>query len=539
MSWVNALGPARSGCLAALLAVLSGGAHVVRAQHHERPLPADFDQPIRLYAVGLGGFTRPISSPDPAAKAYFTQGFQLMYTFAKVEAGRSFREAQRRDPNCAICYWGEAWAWGPYVNGRMTPQHAQRAYAAIQKARALAPAHANGQEKALIDAMVARYARDFDPAAQGERDRAYARAMERVAGAAPHDLDAATLYAEGLFLLLPRPRAFDVREATVARVLEILEDALRQDPRHVGACHLYIHMTELTAEPQRAEACAEHLGSSIPGASHINHMPAHTWTRVGRWGDAVRASLQAWESDQKAARGEGFATYPAHDLQMLAFAAAMDGQGALALRAGRGLTTIAADPMYHALTLVRFGRFEEAASLGPRPTTDIPGGMWDFARGYAELRRGNTNAAREHLARIAAAGASSRALFKMHPAKSLLGIVGGILEGEIERTGGHPEKAVGAFERAVSLQDSLIVDDPHPLPFTARHWLGAILLDEKRFGDAERVYNEDLVRHPGNGWALAGLRQALGGQGKATASVEEAFRRSWVRADTPLQTSRF
>jgi tetratricopeptide (TPR) repeat protein len=538
MSWVDALRPGRS-CLPALVVVVLGGASVVTAQHHERPLPADFNEPIRLYSSGLGSFTRPISSPDAGAKAYFNQGFQLMYAFAKVEAGRSFREAQRRDPNCAICYWGEAWAWGPYVNGRMTAPHAQRAYEAIQEARARAPAHANAQEQALIDAMTLRYARDFDPATQGERDRAYAGAMARVAGASPRDPDVATLYAEALFLLLPRPRTFDVGEATVARVLGTLEGALGRNPRHVGACHLYIHMTELTAEPQRAEACAEHLGSSIPGASHINHMPAHTWTRVGRWGDAVRASLQAWESDQKAARGEGFATYPAHDLQMLAFSASMDGQGGLAIRAGRGLTTIAADPMYHALTLVRFGRFEEAASLGPRPSHDIRGGMWDFARGYAELRRGNTNAAREYLARIAAAGASSRALFKMHTANSLLGIVGGILEGEIERASGNPDKAVGAFARAVALQDSLIVDDPHPLPFTARHWLGAILLDEKRFVEAERVYNEDLVRHPRNGWALAGLRQALGGQGKPTDSIEEAFRRSWVRADTPLRTSRF
>ena len=538
MSWVNALRPGRGGWLAVLLVVLFGG-RVVTAQHHERPLPPDFDEPIRLYSSALGSFTRPISSPDAGAKAYFNQGFQLMYAFAKIEAGRSFREAQRRDPNCAICYWGEAWAWGPYVNGRMTPPEAQRAYEAIQKARALAPAHANAQEKALIEAMSVRYARNFDAATQAERDQAYAGAMARVAGAFPRDSDAATLYAEALFLLLPRPRTFDVREATVARVLKTLEGALTRDPRHVGACHLYIHMTELTAEPHRAEACAEHLGSSIPGASHINHMPAHTWTRVGRWGDAVRASLQAWESDQKAARGEGFATYPAHDLQMLAFAASMDGQGGLAIRAGRGLTTIAADPMYHALTLVRFGRFEEVAGLGPRPSNDIPGGMWDFARGYAELRRGNTNPAREYLARIAAAAASSGALFKMHPAKSLLGIVGGILEGEIERASGNPEKAVGAFERAVALQDSLIVDDPHPLPFTARHWLGAILLDEKRFADAERVYNDDLARHPRNGWALAGLRQALAGQGKPTVSVEEAFRRSWVRADTPLRASRF
>src|SRR5688500_20164478 len=121
-------------------------------QHHERGLPADFDAPIHLYKVGLGAFTRPISSSNPEAQAYFNQGFQLMYAFAKAEAGRSFREAQRRDPACAIRFWGEAWAWGPYVNGRLTVQQAPHAYAAIQQAVALAGEHASANEKALIQA---------------------------------------------------------------------------------------------------------------------------------------------------------------------------------------------------------------------------------------------------------------------------------------------------------------------------------------------------------------------------------------------------
>ena len=120
----------------------------VLAQHVEGSLPPDFDEPIRLYTVGLGTFTRPISSSNAEAQAYFNQGFQLMYAFAKVEAGRSFRDAQKRDPQCAICYWGEAWAWGPYVTGGMTAEHEARAYAAIQKALGFAGAHANARENA-------------------------------------------------------------------------------------------------------------------------------------------------------------------------------------------------------------------------------------------------------------------------------------------------------------------------------------------------------------------------------------------------------
>ena len=533
----------RDLALAVGIVLFCGAPPVPRAaaamQHEERAWPADFDEPIRLYTVGLGTFTRPISSTRAEAKAYFNQGFQLMYAFAKVEAGRSFREAQKRDPDCAICYWGEAWAWGSYVNGRMTAAQAPRAYAAIQKALALAGTHADAKEQALIRAMAVRYVRDYDPATRVEQDRAYAEAMGRVADAYPDDLDAATLYAEALFLLLPRPGSFDLANPAVTRLLRVLEGALARDIRHPGACHLYIHTTELTSEPQRALPCAEYLGNAIPGASHINHMPAHTWSRVGRWGDAVRASLQAWQSDQKAASGEGFATYPAHDLQMLAYAASMDGQSSLAIQAGRGITTLTGDPMYHALTLIRFGRFDAVSSIGTRPRADVSAGIWDFAQGYAQLRRGDAPAAQRSLDRLSAAAQQSTAVFKIHPAKALLGTLAGILEGEIQRASGDLPAAAGTFERAVTLEASLLIDDPEPLPFTARHWLGAALLDARRFADAERVYRADLVRHPHNGWSLLGLQQALKGQGQSSAAVDDDLRASWARSDTRIGASRF
>jgi hypothetical protein len=176
----------------AIASLLLAAGVTAAVQQHEHALPADFNQPIALYTSGLGSFTRPISSRNTDAQAYFNQGFRLMYAFAKTEAGRSFREAQKRDPNCAICYWGEAWAWGPYVNGRMTVEHAARAYAAIQKALALADAHADAREQALIRAMAVRYVERFDPATRLEQDRAYADAMAGVAASHPQDLDIAT-----------------------------------------------------------------------------------------------------------------------------------------------------------------------------------------------------------------------------------------------------------------------------------------------------------------------------------------------------------
>ena len=378
-----------------LVLVLAAGPRPAFGQgDSDTSLPEAVSEPIPLYPAALGTFTRAISSSNPEAQAYFDQGFQMMCAFAKQDAARSFREAWRRDPNCAICYWGEAWAWGSYLNGPMTPAEAPFAYAAIQRAREVATRFASEPERAFIDAMVPRYVAQFDPDRRRDQDMAYAEAMRRVYEAYPDDLDAATLYADALFLLEPRRGTRDLDTPGVRRLRGVLEGILARDIRHPGACHLYIHATESTTEPGRAEACAEFVGNSIPGASHINHMPSHTWNEIGRWGDAVRANIQAWQSDQKAAIGEGFAIYPEHNLHMLLFAASMDGQGAVATQAGKDYAKLTGDSFYQALTLLRFGRVDEILALDNRPDDIVTGGLWDFTKGYAHLETGRATSRR-------------------------------------------------------------------------------------------------------------------------------------------------
>jgi hypothetical protein len=390
----------------------------------EASLPPAFDQPIRLYETALGEYDYGISSDVPEAQAYFGQGVQMMYAFTKEDAARSFREAWKLDPDCAICYWGEAWSWGSYLNGVMQGDEAPHAYAAIRRAVELAEqGHADERERALIDAMAVRYVEDYDPAERAQQDSAYARAMAAVYEAYPEDLDIGTLYAEALFLLEPRRGTRDLADPDVRRLHGVLEEMLARDIRHPGACHLYIHATESTAEPGKAAACAEFIGNAIPGASHINHMPSHTWNEIGRWGDAVRANIQAWHSDLKAEYGEGFAIYPSHNLHMLLFAASMDGQGAVAMQAGRDYTDLTGSTMYEVLTLLRFGRFEQILEVEDRPEQSVHAGMWDFAQGYAHLRTGSPGFARAYLDRVLATADSTEA--RLSPTRSTPTIASG------------------------------------------------------------------------------------------------------------------
>jgi tetratricopeptide (TPR) repeat protein len=497
-----------------------------------------YTEPIQVFENGLGTFTRPMSSTNKEAQAFFDQGFHMMYAFAKPEAVWSFREAWTRDPECAICYWGEAWAWGSSLNAPMSAEEAPHAYAAIRKAVSLR-ARASTAERALIDAMTVRYVETFDAAKRVEQDRAYADAMQKVSAQYPDDLDIATLYADALFLLEPRRGTRDHTDPDVQRLHQVLESVLTRDVRHPGACHLYVHATESTTVPGRAEACAEFLGLSIPGASHINHMPSHTWNEVGRWGDSVRANLTAWHSDQKAAIGQGFAIYPEHNLHMLLYAASYDGQGAIAMRAGKDYAKLTGESFYEVLTLIRFGRFDEVLDATSRPKPDFQGGLWDFAQGYAHLKLGDADFAAVYLARVKKAAETSTAAFRVHSAKSLLSIVAGILEGEMQRTAGDRPGAIASFQRAASLQEGLVYDEPEPLPFSAFHWLGAALLESGRFEEAEQAYRTELKDHPHNGWSLLGVQQALEGRGMKSAEVDADLAASWSRADTWIRSSRF
>ncbi len=538
-----------NGCLyrRTLLFVVGFGltAGMASAQHEhgnaeaEGPeLPESFSEPMPMLPAALGEHAHRISSMNAEAQAYFNQGFQLMYAFAKEDAARSFREAWERDSDCAICYWGEAWAWGSYLNGPMRPFEAPHAYAAIQAARARLD-HASDSERAYIEAMAVRYVEDFDPDTRRDQDTAYADAMRGLAEAYPDDLDAVTLYADALFLLEPRRGTRDLADPNVQRLHGVLESVLARNIRHPGACHLYIHATESTTQPDKAAACAEYLGSAIPGASHINHMPSHTWNEIGRWGDGVRANLKAWHSDLKADIGEGLAIYPSHNLHMLLFAAAMDGQGAVAIQAGKDYAALTDDSVFQVLTLTRFGRFDEVLEVTDRPAQEASGGLWDFAQGYAHLRRGDADFARVYLDRVLATAETTTARFQFDSAKLLLGTVGAILEGEIHRDAGDLTAAIASFERAVEMEDDLEYSEPEPLPFSARHWLGAALIEAGRHADAERVYRDELTDHPHNGWSLFGLQAALSGQGRSLGEVDEALDASWARSDTWLRASRF
>ena len=172
--------------------------------------------------------------------------------------------------------------------------------------------------------------------------------------------------------------------------------------------------------------------------------------------------------------------------------------------------------MYEVLTLIRFGRFDEVLEVTKRPEREVPGGGVGLRAGLrlsaqeaGRLRRASTWPACRRRPTTA------KAEFRSHSAKNLLGILGGILEGEIARAAGDLPGAIAAFERAVVADDALEYDEPEPTAVSRAALAGrGAARSTSEHADAERVYREDLKDHPHNGWSLLGLQQALKAQGK-------------------------
>jgi tetratricopeptide (TPR) repeat protein len=506
-----------------------------------------------LYA-NLGRHHFPISSRLTRTQQYFDQGLRLTYAFNHAEAIRAFTEAARLDPECAICHWGVALAYGPNINAPMDSAAGVLAYQAVQRARALAegaPAH----ERALIDALSERYA-EVPPADRAALDSAYARAMADVVRRFPGDLEAPTLYAEALMTL--RPWNYWTREGEphpgTEEILSLLEGVLRRNPDHPGACHFYIHAVE-AAQPEKAVACAERLARLMPGAGHLVHMPAHIYIRVGRWADAIEANHHAvhadesYIADQRPTGVYPVAYYP-HNHHFLSFAATMVGRSEQAIQSARAVVDAvpvevarevpeveALLPYLH-LTLVTFGRWDEVLST-PAPPRELrfATGLVEYARGVAHAARGNQAEARAALDTVRAIARGDHGEMGV----AVLEIAWHSLAGEIEARAGRLPAAAGHFRAAVEIEDELLYFEPPPWYYPVRHSLAAVELRAGNAAAAERLYREDLRRFPENGWSLFGLAESLRAQGRRldAEEAEERFARTWAGADVELTASRF
>ncbi len=510
---------------------------------------------------GLGTHRHPITTASPQAQRYFDQGLVLAYGFNHEEAFRSFEQAARLDPGCAMCYWGMAWVLGPNINAPMDTSVVDEAWAALQQAQ---QANASPAEQGYIRALAARYA--ADPIAdRATLDRAFAEAMRELVRQYPDDLDATTIFAEALMDLTPWNYWTPDGQPTqhTGEIVTTLERVLAQNPEHPGANHYYIHAVEASKTPERALPSAERLEHLVPAAGHLVHMPAHIYWRTGRYHQAVQSNRHAIHSDEtylpdRLTRGWYAMAYYPHNIHFLHVAAAMEGQSALALEAARTLVGKVSQETYQTFppfedfmpmplfALLRFGQWE-AVLQEPAPAEryQYATGVWHYARGMAFVRLNRLSEAEQAHAMLSAIAddpaMATFVLASFNPAATILDIARHTLAGELALARGNTDEGIGHFEAAVALQDPLPYIEPPAWYYPVRQSLGAALLQAGRAAEAEQVYRQDLAQYPENGWSLWGLYQSLHALGRAdeAQAMRARFDAAWQWADVTLTASRF
>ncbi|MGV3707946.1 MAG: tetratricopeptide repeat protein [Gemmatimonas sp.] len=502
-----------------------------------------------------------MNTRNALAQSYFDQGLRLYYAFNHAEAVRSFREAQRLDPACVMCFWGEALALGPNMNAPMDPAAERQAIAATERGMALldkqkSPNDVKG-EHAWMRAVASRYL-GAPMQTRAQRDSAFATSMQAIATASPNDIDALAIAAEATMDLSPWnywTRDGAPRPGT-GEILASLERAMKLVPTHPGACHFYIHAVE-AAHPQRAVRCAERLAALMPGAGHIVHMPAHIYIRVGRWADAIEMNKHAVHADEQYFAGphtkdDAFysAAYRSHNFHFLTLAAVMAGASETAVHSAAHVPDIITEdvarkippvePMLAipAQTLLTFGRFDEVLAMNmPASDLRVASSMFWYARGVAFAAKGRTVEAR-------AAVDSIRGVMTTLPEgepRMTLEIAVRMVEGELALRSGNAKQAVTLFTEAAGIEDGLGYMEPPTWYHPVRHSLGKALLAAGDPKGAEQVYLADLRRFPENGWSLFGLAESLRAQGlgESANAVDQRFRKAWRLADVQITSSRY
>ena len=532
------------------------------------PAPAP-DQIIGATLLdGLGNYSFAVTSKNPEVQRWFDQGLMLTFGFNHDAAERSFLRATQLDPDCAMCWWGASLVLGPHVNAAMDPANNPKAWSRLQKAVNLASG-ATLREQGFITALTARYS---ESPGEDRRplDVAYASAMGKLAAQYPDDLDAAVMHAEAMMDLQPWDY-YDEKlqpKGNTAEIVSTLESVLKRNPDHPGALHLYVHAVEASADPTRGVAAADRLRTLIPGSGHLVHMPAHIYSRVGRWHDAVLANQVAIMADDAylaICRGNVQGVYPLgyvpHNHHFLWFASSMEGSSAVAKAAAdqtadrTNLPELMRQPGFAGLQhywmtpwfyRVRFGRWEDIRSQ-PNPAPDLPyvTAIWNYAQGMAAVRGRRLDEADRYLAALTPI-AEDPELTKLmvwdrYPLSHSGRIAERSLRADIASARGDFTTAISQLREAVGIEDSIPYDEPPGWHSPVRHALGETLLAAGKPAESEAVYLEELMRNPENGWSLFGLARAMRAQGreKDALAVEKRFKAAWQHADVTLAASRF
>jgi tetratricopeptide (TPR) repeat protein len=485
---------------------------------------ADPEQPPLLVA-GLGYAGMDPDTANEEAIAWFKQGVRFIWAFDEVEAVRSFQMAQKIDPSCALCFWGEAWARGPTINLRPRTAELDAARKAAQRASEIAGRLAP-RDQLLVKAMLVR------TGAKAFENERYAGLMETAALRMPGDDLVSILAADARMVSGPR-NALKAGSLTQ----RLLERVLGRNPEHGGAIHYYIHYSDWIDREDLAVPFADRLGRIAPAASHLVHMPSHSYYGVGRYKDAAAVNVAAIAADNAYTSkvrppASGYRTgLLGHDMHFAINSALMRGDAETALttsamfrKAFPKNVSVISSGTYFADGLHSDPKQDLAA---PEQGNTLEKSMRHYARGEALARLNDAEGVgKEAQALAAILDGPQAATLGSKFAESFVTVLRHVLEGRAAMLAGQPEKAAEAYFKGMQRQITAgFSSDPPVFWYPVRRSYAAALIAA---GDHKRAREHLLVslsRWPNDPLALLALSQAeraLGENGSADRNLARA-----------------
>jgi tetratricopeptide (TPR) repeat protein len=419
-----------------------------------------------LPGYGNGGFA--VTTSSPQAQAFFSNGMELGAAFAHSAASEAMREAVRLDPACAMCLWGQALVEGPTINFGKDKAERKPLLALVKQAGKLARKTGTARERDLIAALEKRYRSGKTE----KRDAEYAAAMRQVAARYPQDNEIAVLAADAMMVASFSWEGEGFNRPLLEDAAALLETVLARAPDHTPAIHFYIHAEEVLEQNAKAEPYANRLESLAPRASHLVHMPSHTWYWLGRYEDAAQTNARAVEIGKANARRLGLPDptgvwalpYHAHNVIFGLGGALMAGNAAIALDLGRPLVERAqvdedGGPIRQLLASAGYfalGQFEDPAALLALPEPKLPyyKAAWHYARGEVLARQGDVAGVKAELAAIPASAVEGEPDRGHRAPEQMLGIVRAVLAGRIAMLEGRPADAAKAFAEGAAIEET-------------------------------------------------------------------------------------
>lgn len=538
----------------------------------------------------LGNYSCEISTSSKDAQVWFDRGLNWCYAYHHEEAINCFKKALGHDPECAMAYWGIAYATGPNYN--MEWHHFDPAGKAKALEAAFDATHeamtrissVSSVERVLIEALPARYPQREPIEDQSGWNDNFANAMRSAYQTDVDNLELSTIFAEAILNQTPW-KMWNLKTGGIAdgagtlEAQDVLERAMAEIPgamKHPGILHLYVHLMEMSPFPQKALRAGDVLRTLVPDAGHLIHMPTHIDVLCGHYHNVLVDNQRGIEADRKYYELVGpmnfYTAYRIHNYHFAIYGAMFLGQYKPAIDAAEELieTTpeellrLPSPPMADFIesylsmnqhVYIRFGKWREIIDQSVPEDAElycVTIATIHYAKGVAHAALGEVveaeNQRRKFLDAVSKVP-DSRVLHN-NICLDLFGIAREMLDGEIEYRKGNFEVAFKHLRKAVELDDNLPYDEPWGWIQPARHALGALLFEQGRVDEAETVYREDLgltgglsraIIHPDNVWSLKGLYSCLEKRGETLeiGLIKQRLDLAIARADIEVNASCF